>query len=68
MVITTNKVFVPIIDSEKIDLMIFWCMDNISNQGDFWDWGYADDSDLNSDVYFYFVYEKDLTYFSLRWL
>ena len=61
-----NKVYVRILDSDKIDQMMEWCNSQFSAW--VWDWGYVDDSDLNSDVYFYFDEEKDAVVFSLRWL
>lgn len=63
-----NKVYVRILDSVKIDEMSLWCYENISTSHIVWDWVYVDDSDLNSDVYFYFLHEKDAVVFSLRWL
>ena len=61
-----NKVYVRILDSDKIDQMMEWCNNQFSAW--VWDWSYVDDSDLNSDVYFYFDEEKDAVVFSLRWL
>jgi len=62
------KVFVPVQDSDKIIEMVIWCYNNICKNNLIWDYSYADDSDLNSDVNFYFRKESDATFFSLRWL
>ena len=62
------KVFVPILDSNKIDRMINWCNYRVGESRIDWDWSYADDSDLNSDVYFYFKDSKFATFFALKFL
>ena len=62
----TNKVYIPILDCDKIVEMMEWCEKNI--EVNTWSWSYVDDSDLNSDVNFYFVHKPDAIVFSLRWL
>ena len=48
--------------------MIAWCNYKVGESRIDWDWDYVDDSDLNSDVNFYFKDPKYATVFSLRWL
>lgn len=64
----THKVYVPIDDSDKITDMINWCYKTIDKHNLNWEWSYVDDSDLNSDVHFYFRKEQDAIIFALRWL
>lgn len=62
-----SKVFIPIIDSDKVVEMIHWCYANVDANNLNWEWSYVDDSDLNSDVNFYFRDPRMATLFSLRW-
>lgn len=62
-----NRVFVPILNTDKIDEMLKWCEETVGLNKD-WRWSYVDDSDLNSDVAFYFKDPKFATLFALRWL
>ena len=61
----TNPVFVSIQDTDRIAKMVSWADSNFSPKT--WTWSFADDSDLNSDVVFYFSESKDATAFALRW-
>lgn len=63
-----SKVYVLIRDTDMIVDMVNWCYDNIDKHNLNWEWSYVDDSDLNSDVNFYFRNPKMATLFSLRWL
>lgn len=63
-----HKVFVPIKDTDKVTDMINWCYANVDRNNFNWEWSYVDDSDMNSDVRFYFRDPKMATVFSLRWL
>lgn len=61
------RVFVPIRDSDKIVEMVNWCYANVDANHILWDWSYVDDSDLNSDVHFYFRRPEMATFFALKW-
>lgn len=61
------KVFVRVTDTDAIVDMVKWCYDNIDQHNVRWDWSYVDDSDLNSDVNFYFKDPKIATLFALKW-
>lgn len=62
-----NKVYIPIMDSDRVVEMINWCYANVDAHNLNWEWSYVDDSDLNSDVHFYFRDPKMATLFTLRW-
>ena len=62
------KVYIKILDTDRVYDMIGWCDRNIDPAKILWDWSYVDDSDLNSDVNFYFECEQDATMFALKWL
>ena len=63
-----HKVYVRILDTDRVVEMIHWCYSNVDANNLNWEWSYVDDSDLNSDVHFYFRDPKMATLFALRWL
>lgn len=62
-----TKIYICIMDSDRIAEMIHWCYNNVDRHNLNWDWSYVDDSDINSDVNFYFRDPKVATVFSLKW-
>lgn len=54
-------------DSDRVVEMIHWCYANVDANNLNWEWSYDDDSDLNSDVNFYFRDPRMATLFTLRW-
>ena len=62
-----HRVFIPVMDSDRVVEMIHWCYTNVDANNLNWEWSYDDDSDLNSDVNFYFRDPRMATLFTLRW-
>ncbi len=68
MILDKNSVFVPMSSTDLIFPVETWCWEYIGPSSIEWDWSYANDSDYNYDVIFYFKTSEQAELFKKVWL